>query len=184
LWGSAGAGRVVRHLGFKKSQKRRTFVKRIRIFSVLLALAVLAALAIVTTTLRHTVRAVYASNGCTDATLTGNYAFNFTGFTTPVFPNVEGQEVPIAAVGVFTFDGAGNFSTSFTSALNGDISTGNTASGTYTVNSNCTGSIAWTTGPFAGVTFNMAVIGGGPEIFGIDTDKTAGITATFDAKKQ
>ncbi len=155
-----------------------------RIVSALLALAVLAALVIVTATSKHGVRAVYAQGGCSVATLTGNYAVSITGFTTPTSKDVEGHEDPIAAVGVFAFDGAGNFSTSFTLALNGDISTGNTASGTYTVNSDCTGSITWTTGPFAGVTFNMAVIGGGPEIFGIDTDTTAGITATFDAKKQ
>lgn len=155
-----------------------------RIVSSLMVLAVLAALVIATTTSKHTVPMVYAQTGCTDATLTGNYAFNFSGFGTRPADQPKGNEVPLAAVGVLTFDGAGNHATSFTSVQNGAISTGNTASGIYSVNSDCTGSITWTGGPFAGVTFNIAISGGGPEIFGIDTDPTAGVTATFDAKKQ
>lgn len=155
-----------------------------RTVSSLLALAVLAALVIVTTTSKHTVRLAYASSGCTDATLTGNYALKFSGFGTRPVDQPNGNEVPLAAVGIFAFDGAGNHSASFTSVQNGVISTGNTASGTYSANSDCTGSITWTAGPFAGVTFNIAISGGGPEIFGIETDTTAGVTGTFDAKKQ
>src|SRR6266568_2023723 len=100
-----------------KTKERRTSMKRIRIASALLALAVLAALAIVTTTSKHTVRAVYASTGCTDATLTGNYGFNYSGSTSSHGPTTTtvGPVVPIAAVGVFTFDGAGNVSASFSS---------------------------------------------------------------------
>jgi len=154
-----------------------------RIVSSLLALAVLAALVIATTMSKHTLRPVYASTGCTDATLTGNYAFNFSGFGTRG-SNPKGNELPVGAVGVFTFDGAGNHSSSFTLVQNAVVSTGNTASGIYSVNSDCTGSITWTGGPAAGVTFNIAVNGGGSEFFGIETDPTAGITATFDAKKQ
>jgi hypothetical protein len=126
---------------------------------------------------------VYAGTGCTNATLTGNYMFNFSGFGTRV-SQPKGSEVPLGAVGVFTFDGVGNHSTSFTFVQNGVISTGNTASGVYSVNSDCTGSITWTGGPFAGVTFYLTVNGGGSEFFGIETDPTAGVTATFDAKKQ
>jgi len=37
-------------------------------------------------------------------------------------------------------------------------------------------------GDAAGVTLNMVIIGGGAEIFGIDT--RASYTTTFDAKKQ
>src|SRR5215469_17910699 len=118
---------------------RRRSMKRI--VSLLLVLAVLAALVIATTTSKHTLRPVYASTGCTDATLTGNYAFNLSGFGTRPVDQPKGNEVPLAAIGIFAFDGAGNHSTSFTSVQNGVISTGNTASGTYSVNSDCTGSI-------------------------------------------
>jgi hypothetical protein len=155
-----------------------------RIVGLLLGLAVLAALVVATTTLKRTVRPVYASTGCTDATLTGNYAFNFSGFGTRVANQPKGSEVPLVAVGVFGFDGTGNHSASFTLVQNGAVLTGNTASGTYTVNSDCTGSITWTAGTFAGTPFNIAVINGGAEMFGIETDTEAGVTATFDAKKQ
>jgi hypothetical protein len=155
-----------------------------RIVGFLLALAVLAFFVITTTTSKRALRPVDASTGCTDATLAGNYAFNFSGFGTRVANQPKGNEVPIVGVGVFGFDGAGNHSASIALVQNGALSAGLTASGTYALNADCTGSVNWTAGPFAGVTFNIAVIGGGPEIFGIETDTTAGITATFDAKKQ
>jgi hypothetical protein len=50
------------------------------------------------------------------------------------------------------------------------------------VNPDCTGSISITTGPGAGVTFNTVIIGGGAELFGINT--SAGFTSSVDAKKQ
>ena len=53
-----------------------------RIVTALLTLAVLAAIVIATTTSKHFVRAVYADNGCSNSTLTGNYGFSFSGFTT------------------------------------------------------------------------------------------------------
>jgi len=84
-------------------------------------------------------------------------------------------------VGVLAFDGAGTLSVSFTDVQQGVAST-ETDGGTYTVNPDCTGSILTTTGPSAGITFNMVIIGGGAEIFGINT--TAGFTSSFDAKKQ
>jgi hypothetical protein len=156
-------------------------MKQIRIFSVLLALAVLAALAIVTTTSRHTVRAVYASTGCTDATLTGNYAFTLSGFTTPN-KSTTGGEVPAAAVGVFTFDGAGNLSTTLTVSLNGAIEVGDTSSGTYTVNRDCTGTLSLTAGDITGYTVNLVILGSGTEAFAVST--VPGVTQTLDLKKQ
>jgi hypothetical protein len=144
-------------------------------FGVALAVAMMAGLA----------RPAYAwDHPCSLDTLRGNYAFSQSGFESPNAPGQKPQ--PFTDVGVSTFDGAGNFSATFT-----DMSPGNpnpyialqlTASGTYTVNSDCTGSLSITTGPAAGVTLNMAVIGGGAEVFGINT--TPWIIATSDFKKQ
>jgi hypothetical protein len=150
-----------------------------------LALAVLAALAIVITTSKYAVRPVYAQSGCSLATLTGNYAFSQPGFTPK---NSNGNPLPFATVGVFTFDGAGNFSATYTDmspGKPGGYSTplqGQTASGTYTVNSDCTGSISITGGDAAGITANLVIIGGGTEVFGINT--TPFVIGTFDFKKQ
>jgi len=148
-----------------------------RIVSALLALAVLAALVAVTTTSKHAVPAVYAESGCGVANLHGPYAFSQEGYA----PLVEGGNfLPFFNVGVLASDGAGAFSVSFTDVQQGVAST-ETDTGTYTVNSDCTGSISITTGPGAGATFNIVIIGGGAEIFAINT--AAGFTSRIDAKK-
>ena len=142
-----------------------------RIVSALLALAVFAALVIVTTTItKHGVRAVYAQSGCSLATLSGRYAFSASGFTPK---GSMGNLLPAAAVGVFTFDGAGNLSTTYTDVSPGKptyIPLEGTGSGTYTVNSDCTGSASCTTGDCAGITWNTVIISGGAEVFGIHHD--------------
>jgi len=165
---------------FLSGQKRRTTVKRI--FSVSLALAVSAILVIVMTTSesKHGVRAVYAQSGCTVATLNANYAFTDSGWGNPRRPQI-GPEVPVAVVGVLGFDGAGNSSLNFTLAFNGSISPPLSNTGTYTVNSDCTGSISFTAGDIP-INFNMVIIGGGTEVFGMVT--STGNTQTWDAKKQ
>jgi hypothetical protein len=80
-----------------------------------------------------TVRKVPAKSGCSNASLKGSYGLHATG-------TLGGD--PIAAVGVFTFDGAGN--------LTGELffrTPGGTLhlfpTGTYTVNSDCTVSDTW-----------------------------------------
>jgi len=85
-----------------------------------------------------------------------------------------------AAVGVFSFDGAGNASITYTAVFNGSaFSTSVPDTGTYTVNSDCNGTL---TDASIAAHFNLATVGGGAEVFGIETD--AGSTDTFDAKKQ
>jgi len=149
-----------------------------RIVSALLALAVLAALVAVTTTSKHAVPAVYAESGCGVANLHGPYAFSQEGYA----PLVEGGNfLPFFNVGVLAFGGTtGNLSVSFTGVSHGVVST-ETDTGTYTVNPDCTGSMSFTTGPGAGATFNIVIIGGGAEIFAINT--AAGFTSRIDAKK-
>jgi hypothetical protein len=147
---------------------------------VLLVMAAVAALVVWAPTMKHASTAlpvVHAQAGCSNATLTGNYGFNNPGFTTPDH-SVKGAEVPFASVGVLAFDGAGGISANYTLALRGGISPGQSGTGTYTVNSDCTGSISFPTI----VDFNIVVIGGGTEVFGIET--TPSFTGTFDAKKQ
>ena len=148
-----------------------------RILSTFLALAVFATLVFVATSWNR-VTAVHAQGGCSNATLTGNYAFIYSGAFSPSGrgKNTFGD----AAVGVLTFDGAGNLSLTYTDVSNGQvISTSVPDTGTYTVNSDCTGSLTDAT---IDLHSNLATVGGGAEVFGIQTD--AGNTNTFDAKKQ
>lgn len=151
-----------------------------RILSALLTLCVLAALLVLTTISKHVVPVAHAQGGCGVATLTGTYAVSAPGF---IFPGngIKGAEVPLAAVGTFTFNGAGNSSAAYTLVINGEILGSKNASGTYTVSSDCTGSITFTSGDFT-PNFNIVIIGGGTEFFAIAT--TPGFTSTLDAKKQ
>ena len=148
-------------------QKRRTTVKRI--FSLLFVLAV-----VVTTT-----SPVYAQ--CSNATLTGSYGFKQQGFgLRNSKPAKLGNMIPFATVGVMTFDGAGNASFTLTQVYNssgGDFF--EAIPGTYTVNSDCTGTIAIED---FGLHFYMVTVGGGAELFAIQTE--TGTTNIVDAKKQ
>jgi hypothetical protein len=80
------------------------------------------------------------NDGCSNATLKGQYAFGVTSYTPPGQPNGPPQVV----AGIKDFDGKGNFTQrdyigdSLRTIGQTDFSTGET--GTYTVNSNCTGS--------------------------------------------
>jgi hypothetical protein len=74
-----------------------------------------------------------APKGCSLETVAGNWTVSDTGTVIGIGPR--------AAVGTFTFSGEGNVLNGVaTSSLNGTIA-GETFSGTYTVNSNCTGTI-------------------------------------------
>jgi len=140
-----------------------------RAVNAVLALAVLIA----------TTSSAYAQNACSEATLTSTYAFTDAGFGTL---RHSGPEVPINVVGTLNFDGSGNVSfPTLTLAFDGSISS-ETGSGSYTVNPDCTGSISITSGSIAGITFNMVIVGGGTEVFGIVTSPAN--TQSFDAKKQ
>ncbi len=95
-----------------------------------------------------TVRNVPAKSGCSNASLKGSYGLHATGIDEP-------GDVPFAAVGIFTFDGAWN--------LTGNVffrTPGSTIHafpvGTYTVHSDCTVSDT-----FGGNTHESVIVDGG-----------------------
>jgi hypothetical protein len=100
-------------------------------------------------------------------TLNGAYVLRSTGFA---------MGSPFAAVGVSTYDGQGNFTLTGTVSFNGTITRGLSGSGTYTVNSDCTGSQTFGTGPNASH-FDFVISPNGREITYIQTDNGAVITA-------
>jgi hypothetical protein len=67
---------------------------------------------------------------CSLVRAAGNYGFSDSGTVVGVGPRM--------AAGIFTLEAAGNLNGKATSSLNGTIA-GETFSGTYTVNSDCTG---------------------------------------------
>src|SRR5438309_10487937 len=100
-----------------------------RIFAALSTLAVLASMLVLTTFSKHGVPAAHAQVGCTAASLSGNYGF--VTLNSFFAKNPHAHFLPEADVGLITFDGAGNSSTSFIDSSNGAISPF-TDTGTYT----------------------------------------------------
>ncbi len=79
------------------------------------------------------------NSGCSDATLTGEYAFGGTAYTPPFHPNGP----PLVFEGIHTFDGMGNLTQrdyrGGTSPA--EFSPPGSQFGTYAVNRDCTGSL-------------------------------------------
>ena len=87
---------------------------------------------------------------CSNASLQGSYGYSVSGSITTAFgPLVPG---PFAAVGKTNFDGQGRVTTVRTLSDNGFVLTNDSGSGTYTLNSDCTGSFNITVGPPNNVT--------------------------------
>jgi hypothetical protein len=131
-------------------------------------------LVVLSTTL---VPAVYADSGCTDAALTGNYSYNFTGW----YPSVDKNghlNLPKSAlqnfVGTAAFDGAGKFSTSFVSCLNGACSR-QRGKGTYSVNSDCSGKRKLGQGKNA-TPWTFAIANGGNQAYFMEVDGNSNVS--------
>jgi len=107
-------------------------MKRKIISTILVVLLI--SLTIILGSVRKVPAKVPAKVGCSDSSLQGSYGLHATG-TTPT-----GQ--PFAAVGVFSFDGAGNLTATLFVRVPGSTSEVH-PSGTYTVSPDCTVSDAW-----------------------------------------
>jgi len=111
------------------------------------------------------VHAQEEAQGCSAATLKGTYALTFSGFfTTGPVPAAINAFIPVAGGGLVTFDGNGNLSASETVSLGGLITPVNIP-GTYTVNSDCTGTFITT--PNAHL--NLVILRNGREIQAVNT---------------
>lgn len=110
--------------------------------------------------------------GCSNATLKGAYADQDTGTIVGVGP--------FAGVNLDTFDGKGKISISGISSLNGSVSAG-VETGTYHVNSDCTGTYTVTGG---GITIDafFVINQGGNELQIVITDP--GTVINCIARKQ
>ena len=118
-----------------------------------------------------------SDKGCSNATLRGTYAQTGTGVITAP-PDQAG---PFANVGTLIFDGNGGLTGALVASSNGTSSPA-TETGTYTVNSDCTGTYTVQIAPF-GITSNafFAIDTNGDELEIIVTDPGSVITCV--AKK-
>jgi hypothetical protein len=104
--------------------------------------------------------------GCSNATLKGLYMFAQSGYTT-----VSGSLVPEGITGKAIFHGNGKFDSLATISIGGDIIPDDAAPGTYTVNSDCTGTVTVImTPPTPDVHLDIFVAPDGNKFFTIQTD--------------
>ena len=153
-----------------------------RTITALFAMSVLASLVVLAPPTKHgftVVPVVHAQSGCSVATLSGNYGFTFNGFLLDKQKSGGKKAAPWVGAGLATFDGAGNAIATWAQSFNGQISTNNSWTGTYSVNADCTGSLTSTNG---GANMSFAIVGGGAEVLGVDIDHN--IAWTIDFKKQ
>ena len=116
---------------------------------------------------------VYAQEqGCGTQSLRGSYIYSADGFVSDV-PG-QGPFTPIAEAGVYTFDGAGKFSTTNTISFGGQIFPRNDT-GTYSVNADCTGSVNLD----HGVTFNFGITRSVKEMRFVVTTPTVAVMGTM-----
>ena len=114
------------------------------------------------------------TQACTTATLVGPYGYLLQGNLIE-----QGSLAPYADMGSLSADGNGKFSGSGAESLAGTIASGTTITGTYTVNTDCTGSASLTysngLGPFH---FNLVILNNGQEIRLVQNDSGSIVSGT------
>ena len=109
------------------------------------------------------------NKGCSNASLKGTFSHTASGFEI-VPPSIAG---PIAGAGTDTFDGKGSVTATAMLSINGNIIPV-TATGTYTVNPDCTG-----TYKLPGTTLFFVIADSGNEIHAICIDPGVVLSHTF-----
>ncbi len=114
---------------------------------------------------------------CTNKKLKGNYGMIVTG------DRINGDNPgPRADVGLFTADGSGNISGLLSKSKNGTIGQNRTFTGTYTVDTDCTGYGSITDSEGEVMSFDFIIVDSGKTVFGLQTDD--GRVTTFQLTKQ
>jgi hypothetical protein len=119
---------------------------------------------------------------CSTHSLRGSYGYTVTGsVVTPFGPLTAG---PFAAVGRIVFDGFGHVTTVRSLSDSGNVLQGDAGTGTYSVNSDCTGSFNITVGPPGNVTTLTlnTVLDDNYELRGLVTNQ--GAVLVFEGRQQ
>ncbi|HKD04557.1 MAG TPA: hypothetical protein VKB79_01530 [Bryobacteraceae bacterium] len=112
-----------------------------------------------------------ADQGCSSASLTGTFAYTVTGFLVAA-PAPIG---PYGEAGAQTFDGRGGTTARGMASINGNI-VPQTNTGTYTVNSDCSGTFTLQVAPGVSVHYFFVIGDSGNEIHAVCLDPVAVIT--------
>jgi hypothetical protein len=108
---------------------------------------------------------------CTNAGVKGTFGFHAAGSFVGVGP--------AAFIGQFKLDGAGNVAGNESGSVNGTILNGVPLSGTYTVNSDCTGTATVTPQGQTAVNLNLVVVGGGSKVLALETDANSIVSGSI-----
>jgi hypothetical protein len=108
---------------------------------------------------------------CTNLGVKRTYSFEATGTVIGV-----GQ---VAVAGRLTLNGTGSITGTETLSLNGVIHSSVPVSGTYQINSDCTGSATITPKGLSPTNLNLLVVNADKEIMAIETDSNTIVTGTF-----
>ena len=111
-----------------------------------------------------------AQAGCLASTIAGTYGFAMQGLAQKPSDPVA-KALAYALIGTFTFNADGTVNRSFTGSFYGNYASA-ADSGTYTVNSDCTGAIAMPNTPFGLETYSLTIVGKGDAIMFINTTTT------------
>jgi hypothetical protein len=116
-----------------------------------------------------------SQTSCSNATLTGLYMYSNSGYQA-----VNPSLLPLAVTGKNIFYGNGKFDSLATLSIGGTIIPNDAAPGTYTVNSDCTGTaIVHMTPPTPDVHLQWFVAPDGDLIFSTETDPGTVLTGTL-----
>lgn len=117
--------------------------------------------------------------GCSPFMLRGTYVYAQDGFN--IAGDTAAQRTPFAQSGKEFFDGDGKMSGVFTASQNGKIVRG-TYSGTYTLKSDCTGTVTFTDNMGQTFHYDIFVEVGGTEFSFIQTDAGV-VTAAYERRQ-
>ena len=117
-----------------------------------------------------------AARGCSDASLRGSYGLHATGTIIGVGP--------FAAVGVFSFDGAGHLIGTLTSRVNGNTFSRETLTGVYSITPGCLVSDTWNFDSGEMSQHESVVVNGGKGYFIVNTTVGAPNVISGIAQKQ
>ena len=118
-------------------------------------------------------RARADAKGCSDATLSGHH-FAYTSLGSIVSAPEASIVGPYAEVGLQYFDGQGKVTFNYNASQNGSVGAG-TATGTYSVNADCTGTFTETSDGFT-THFSFVATGNGSDFQAICQDPGVAVT--------
>jgi hypothetical protein len=145
----------------------------VRLFTIL-TITVAVAIAVAAQTRGVTKASILLAPRCSVRSISGNYGMTVTA-SNLIAP---GTSIPIVAVGLVNFDGDGRLTGIATTSFGGNVGS-DSVTGTYTVESNCTGTFSVTFSNGFTINHNLVVVDEGKEIIFIQTDQGTVTTGRF-----